>query len=115
MNRRSKTLFWVLSPVVFIASCFGFLNLSQEYMICARPIPQSLAIDGERHTLFTTNGSGCTFLNGIYGHQDIKVDFGQEGIVNVRVYPRLPDDPSGSLRITPTGVTSSGGLLYEMR
>ena len=49
MNKALKLILWVLTPLVLLTCTFGFLNRTQEYMICALPAPQDFQIDGEQH------------------------------------------------------------------
>jgi hypothetical protein len=99
---------------IFLLIAYYSLKELQTYLIIVDPIPVSITLDGGPVKCAKFN-SHCGFtVREIWGEHIIVVKFDDKSTVRVAVFPRLSDDNSSSLEITPTKVVSHGDLRLKV-
>jgi hypothetical protein len=102
-------------PIVGICliGVYYLLKELQTYLIWAKPAPASIIFDG-RPVALDADSQDSFIMNEIWGKHIIVVRFKDGSTMRVAVFPRLSDDNSSSLEITPKKVNSYGDLRFKV-
>jgi hypothetical protein len=107
----------IVGSIVIVGVClvavYYLLKELQTYLISAEPAPESITFDG-RPVALDADSHDSFIMREIWGEHIIVVRFKDGSTMKVAVFPRLSDDNSSSLVITPMKVRSYGDLRFKV-
>lgn len=112
----SRKGIWIGLGTTLAAASIVLVGLYQTrtYLICASPNAIEAELNGRRQTLSTHGGTGCFVFRGFYGTHMLSMRFPGDRQVRLQLMPRLTDDNSSSLTVTPNSVVTHGDLRFTI-